>query len=75
MTLFNQLTFCNILNGGNNLGTPELRSSVASMLDEQRDSALVFLECNMEELAGLPYGCGIQAIANVRNLLEYYPII
>ena len=26
---------------------------------------------NTEELAGLPDGCGIQAVANVRNLLDY----
>ena len=45
------------------------------MLDEQRDDALVFLECNTEELAGLPDGCGIQAVANVRNLLDYLPTI
>ena len=44
---------------------------MAAMTDEQRDNALVFLECNTEELAGLPDGCGIQVIANVRNLLDY----
>ena len=73
MAQFNQLTLCNILNGRNNLGTPELRAAVAAMTDEQRDDALVFLECNTEELAGLPDGCGIQAIANARNLLDYLP--
>ena len=43
MALFNQLTLCNILNGRNNLGTPELRAALAAMLDEQRDNTLVFL--------------------------------
>ena len=62
MALFNQLTLRNILNGRNNLGTPELRAAVAAMTDEQRDNALVFLECNTKELAGLPDGRGIQAV-------------
>ena len=59
MTLFNWLTLCNILNGRNSLGTPELRAAVASMTEEQKDDALVFLECNTEELAGLPNGQGM----------------
>ena len=37
------------------------------------DNTLLFLRCSTEELAGLPDGCGIQAIANVRNLLDYLP--
>ena len=45
------------------------------MTDEQRDDALVFLECNTEELAGLPNGRGIQANAKVLNLLDYLPTI
>ena len=73
--LFNQLTLRNILNGRNNLGTSELRAAMATMLDEQRDNALVFLECNAEELAGLSDGCGIQTVANVRNLLDYLPTV
>ena len=35
----------------------------------------MFLECNTEELAGLPDGRCIQAVANVRNLLDYLPTI
>ena len=62
MALSNQLTLQKILNGRNNLRTPELKAAVATMTDEQRDNALVFLECNTEELAGLPDGCGIQAV-------------
>ena len=57
MALLNQLTLCNILNSRNNLGAPELRATVASKSYEQRDNALVFLECNAEELAGLADGC------------------
>ena len=75
MALFNQFTLCNILNGRNNLGTPELRAAVASMSEEQKGDALVFLECNTEELAGLPNGQGMQAVVNVRTLLDYLPTI
>ena len=75
MALFNQLTLRNILNGRNDLGTLELRAAVASMSEEQKDDALVFLKCNTEELSGLPYGCGMQAVANVHILLDYLPII
>ena len=56
MALFNLLTLCNIHNGRNNLGTPELKTTIASMSEEQKDDALVFLKCNTEELAGLPNG-------------------
>ena len=35
MALFNQLTLHNILNGRNNLGTPELRAAVAAMTDSK----------------------------------------
>ena len=71
IALFSQLTLRNILNGRNNLGTPELRAAVSAMTDEQRDDALLFLECNTEELVELNEGCGIQAVANVQNLLDY----
>ena len=75
MELFNQLTLCNILSGRNDLGTPELRADVASMSEEQKDDALVFLKCNTEELAGLPDGQCMQAVANVLTLLDYLPAI
>ena len=45
------------------------------MSEEQKDDALVFLECNTEELAGLPKGQGMQAVANVRALLNCLPTI
>ena len=73
MELFNQLTLCNILSGRNDLGTPELRAAVASMSEEQKGDALIFLECNTEELAGLPNGRGIQAVANCKSLLDGMP--
>ena len=40
MALFNQLTLCNILNGRNNLGTPELRAIMAAMTYKQRNDNL-----------------------------------
>ena len=43
MALFNQLTLHNILNGRNNLSTPELKAAVAAMTSEQRYNTLVFL--------------------------------
>ena len=73
MALFNQLTLHNILNGRINLRTLDLRAAVTSMSEEQKDNALVFLKCNSEELAGLPDGQGMQAIANVCTLLDYLP--
>ena len=71
MALFNQLTLRNILNGRNDLGTPKLRAAVASMIEEQKDNVLVFLECNTEELAELPNGCDDQANENTCALLDY----
>ena len=74
MVIFNQLTLPNILNGQEDLGTPKLRAAVASLTSEQRDNAIIFLKCSTEELAGLPGGQGIQAIVNVRTLLDHLPI-
>ena len=42
MALFNQLTLQNILNGKNDLRTPELRAAIASMSEEQKYNVLVF---------------------------------
>ena len=52
---------------------PELRAAVASIGEEQKDNALVFLECNMEELDGLPNKFGVQAVANTCTLLDNLP--
>ena len=54
MALFNQLTLCNILNGRNNLGTLELRAAVASMSEEQKDDALVFLVVTLRSWLAFP---------------------
>ena len=71
MALFNQLMLCNILNGWNDSRTPKLRTNVAPLKEEQKDDALVLLECNTEELAGLPDGQGMQAVANFCIFLDY----
>ena len=75
MALFNQLTLYNILNSRNDLEAPELWAAVASLSEEQKNDALVFLECNTEKLAGLPDGQGMQAIVFVLTLLDYLPTI
>ena len=38
LALFNQLTLCSILNGRHDLGTSELRATVAAIKDEQKDN-------------------------------------
>ena len=53
MALFNQIMLRNIFNSRNDLGTPKLRAIVASMMEDYKDDAFVFLKSNTEELAGL----------------------
>ena len=74
MVLFNQLTLSNILNGQEDLGTPELRAAVASPTNKYKENAICFLKCNAEELACLPDSQGIQVMVNVCTLLDYYLI-
>ena len=57
------------------MGTPELKATMTTIKDEQRDNALVYLEFRTDELAELPDGCRIQAVVIVRNLLDYFPTI
>ena len=52
-----------------------MRDALASMTEEQKNDALVLMECNTKELAGLLVGQGVQAIANIRTLLDYFPTI
>lgn len=73
MALFNQLTLYSILNSRNNLGTLELKAAVASMTEEQKDDAFIFLECNTKELVGRPDRQGMQAVANICTLLDCLP--
>ena len=68
--MLNQLTLHNISNVKNNLCNPELRAALSSITDEQRGKALLFKQ-NTKELDEVPDGCGFQAFANIRNLLDY----
>ena len=49
MELFNNIFLYNIINGCNDLGTPELKAAVATMTEEKKGYVVVFLNCNMEE--------------------------
>ena len=60
----------NILNGRDDLGTPEVRMAVAALVEEQKVDALLFLKNNIEVLAALPSGRGSLAIELVKGLLE-----
>ena len=55
------------------MGNPELRAAVAAMTNVKRDSSLLFLYFNTDELEGIPDGRSIQAIANKKNLLDFLP--
>ena len=52
-----------------------MRASVASLTSEQSYNVICFFKYSTEELAGLPDGQGMQAMVNVRTLLDYLPII
>lgn len=69
----NQIFLCNIFNSQNDLRTPEQIAGVVSTKEEQNGNVLVFLKFNMEELARLLNGHGVQAVANVCSLLIYLP--
>ena len=73
MVLFNQLTLRNILNGRDDLGTPEVRMAVAALAEEQKADALLFLNNNIEALAALPSVRGSLAVELVKRLLDGMP--
>ena len=75
MVLFNQLTLRNILNGRDDLGTPEVRMAVAALAEEQKADALLFLNNNIEALAALLSGRGSLAIELVKRLLDGMPSV
>ena len=74
MVLFNQVTLRNILEGRDDLSTPELRKAVAKLNAEQKADTLLFLNNNIEELAVLPAGRGSLAVKLVKQLLDEMPI-
>ena len=71
MVFFNQTALHNILNGCVDLGTVVIRAAVATLTIEQQGNTICFLMHNTEELFGVPDSWGIQAVANVCNLLDY----
>ena len=73
MVLFNQLTLRNILNGRDDLGTPEVRMAVAALAEEQKADTLLFLNNNIEALAALLSGRGSLAIELVRDCWTVCP--
>ena len=73
MVLFNKLTLRNILNGQDNLDTPEMRMAVAALAKEQKADALLFLNNNIEALAALPSGQGSLAVELVKRLWDGMP--
>ena len=74
MVLFNQVTLRNILEGQDNLSTPEVRKVVAKLNEEQKADALLFLNNNIEEPAIQPAGWGSLAVKLVKQLLDEMPI-
>ena len=56
MVLFNQLNLRNILNGQDDLGTPEMCMAVAALAEEQKVDTLLFLNNNTKALAALLSG-------------------
>ena len=73
MVLFNQLTLRNILNGRDDLGTPEVCMAVAALAEEQKADTLLFLNNNIEALAALASGQGSLAVELVKRLLDGMP--
>lgn len=49
-----------------------MRADAACMSDGQWENALTILVSDIEELAGLPNGYGIYALAIVHNLSDFY---
>ena len=74
MVLFNQVTLRNILEGQDDLSTPEVCKPVAKLNVEQKADTLLFLNNNIEELAVLLAGWGSLAIKLVKQLLDEMPI-
>ena len=71
--LFNQLTLRNILNGRDDLGTPDVCMVGAALVEEQKADALLFLNNNIEALAALLSGRGSLAVELVRDCWTVCP--
>ena len=73
MVLLHQLTLRNILNGRDDLGTPEVCMAVAALAEKQKADALLFLKNNIEALDNLLSGWGILDIDLVKGLFDSMP--
>ena len=74
MVQINQVTLRNILEGWDDLSTPEVCKAVAELNEEQKADALLFLINNIEELAVLPAGQGSLAVKLIKKLMDEMPI-
>ena len=74
MVLFNQVTLRNILEGIDDLSTPEVCMAVAALNEEQKADTLLLLNNNIKELAVLPDGWESLAVKLVKQLLNEMPI-
>ena len=74
MVLLYQLTLRKILNGRDDLATPEMRMSVAALEKEQKADTLLFLNNNIEALTALLLGWGTLFIKLVKELLDKMPL-
>ena len=74
MILFNQVTLRNILEGWDDLSTPEVRKTVAKLNEEHKLDALLLLNNNIKELAVLPAVRVSLAVELVKQLLDAMPI-
>ena len=75
MVVFNQLTLHKIFFRKEYLGTPIMRAVIATLTSEQRDNTIFFLDCSIEELAGLNDGQCTQAMVYVHNFLDFLPTV
>ena len=75
MVSFNQNTLRNILEGWDDLSTPEVCKAVGKLIEDQKTDALLFFNNNIEELAVLPAGQGSLAVKLLKQLLDKMPIV
>ena len=54
MALFNQKILKNVIRGRQDIGNPEVIAAVATMTDQQKEDAILFLDSETEALADLP---------------------
>ena len=75
MAIFNQRILKNVLGGRRDIGNPNLHAAVDGMSDQMKSDAIMFLDGDAEGLADLPEGRGLQAMVDVKALLDMLPTI